>query len=318
MLEVGQGLTARFAADWQALAPPGPVGLAVSGGPDSLALMVLMQKVAPRNFAVATVDHGLRPDAADEARMVADVCKASGIAHHTLTLDLAKGSAVQERARAARYRALADWACENGLAAIVTGHHADDQAETMAMRLNRGSGLRGLAGMRPVSSVPGATALPLLRPLLSWRRSELEGVVQKAGMTSAEDPSNLDPTYERVRIRGVMTSSNVLDSGGFAASARHLAEADAAIEWATDRLWAEVEATAQGFTWNAAPDLPRVLALRILERIVSAFEKPPPRGTDLANWQATLNSGGVSTLAGIKGDARRGPWRFTRAPDRRT
>jgi len=154
--------------------------------------------------------------------------------------------------------------------------------------------------------------------LLSWRRSDLAGVVRSAGIAPAHDPSNLDPSYERVRIRGVMTSDNLFDSRGFAASARHLAEADVALEWAADRLWAKVEATHEGFTWNAHPGVPRVLALRILERIVCAFEKPAPRGSDLANWHATLSNSGVSTLAGIKGDARKGAWRFTRAPDRRT
>lgn len=318
MCEDGKGLIARFATDWQALAPVGPVGLAVSGGPDSLALLLLMHEVAPRNFRVATVDHGLRPESASEAQMVAELCAASGIAHRTLALDLAKGSGLQERARDARYRALAEWAKETCLAGIVTGHHADDQAETLAMRLNRGAGLRGLAGMRPVSSVPASTGLPLLRPLLSWRRSDLEAVVLDAGIAAAQDPSNVDPAYERVRIRGVMTSTDLFDPEGFAASARHLAEADTALDWSTDRLWAEVEVSNEGFTWNPAPDLPRVLGLRILERVTAAFGMPMPRGSELAYWLSTLSGGGVSTLAGIKGDARRGPWRFTRAPDRRT
>lgn len=318
MRKVGEDLTARFAADWQAIAPVGPVGLAVSGGPDSLALLVLMHEVAPRNFSVATVDHGLRLESADEARMVAGVCKGLNLSHRTLALGLAKGSAIQERARAARYAALAGWAQENGLAAIVTGHHADDQAETLAMRLNRGAGLRGLAGMRPVAVVPGTSDIPLLRPLLSWRRSELDDAVQQAGVSPAADPSNCDPAYERVRIRDAMTSSKVFDPGGFGASARHLAEADAALDWATDRLWPEVIASEQGFTWNPASDVPRVLALRVLERVIAGFGVPCPRGSDLANWLGTLSGGGVATLAGIKGDARKGAWRFTRAPAHRT
>ncbi|TXI08013.1 MAG: tRNA lysidine(34) synthetase TilS, partial [Novosphingobium sp.] len=197
---------ARFAAQWAAVAPHEPVGLAVSGGPDSLAMLLLFHEVAPRNFQVATVDHGLRAESADEAAMVAAICAERAIAHRTLALSLEKGNAVQERARAARYAALAQWARDQGLAAIVTAHHADDQAETMLMRLNRGVGLRGLAAMRPVAQVPGAPGLALLRPLLSWRRAELQAVVDVAGLAAADDPSIRDLGYLRVRVRDVRAS----------------------------------------------------------------------------------------------------------------
>lgn len=298
------------------MAPAGKVGLAVSGGPDSLALLLLFHEVAPRNFAVATVDHGLRPEAAAEAAMVAALCAARGIPHHTLTLALAKGSAVQQRARAARYAALGQWCADNHLAALVTAHHADDQAETIVMRLNRGAGLRGLAGMRPRAIVPGCADLPLLRPLLDWRRASLLAVVKAAGLTAADDPSNRDAAFERVRIRAALTSSDAFVPNGFAASATHLAEADHALEWAVDQLWHEVKGADEGFTWNPAPSLPAVIALRVLERILAAFGSGVPRGPDLARWLATLRSGGVATLGGIKADARRAPWRFTRAPRR--
>lgn len=324
MGEGGTGLTpditARFAASWQALAPPGKVGLAVSGGPDSLALLLLCHEVAPRNFHAATVDHGLRPESAAEAAMVAAACAARGIPHHTLTLSLAKGSAVQERARHARYAAMAGWARELGLAALVTAHHADDQAETMVMRLNRGAGLRGLAAIRPVSCVPdGVTPpLPLLHPLLTWRRHDLAKIVENAGLIAADDPSNRDPRYERVRIRDVMTSTDAFDINAFATSAAHLADADEALEWAAARLWAEVECQDEGFTWNAVPHAPRALVLRLLERVLDALGARPSRGPDLVRWHRTLAAGGVATLGGVKGDARRGPWRFTRAPERST
>lgn len=158
---------AAFAAEWQRLWPAAErTGLAVSGGPDSLALLLLAEAVLGADrFAVATVDHGLRAQSADEAAFVARLCAARGIAHHTLTLSLPSGPAVQERARDARYRALAGWCHEQGLAALVTAHHADDQAETLVMRMNRGAGLRGLAGIRSRAVVPG-DSLPLLRPLL--------------------------------------------------------------------------------------------------------------------------------------------------------
>lgn len=311
---------ARFAASWQPVAPAGTVGLAVSGGTDSLALLLLFAEVAPRDFRVVTVDHGLRPESADEAAMVAKLCAKRGIAHTTLALSLEKGSAVQERARNARYAAMVRWARDHGLAGIVTAHHADDQAETMLMRLNRGAGLRGIAGMRPVTALddPSGTPLILLRPLLVWRRAELVDIVESAGILAANDPSNHDCHYERVRIREAMTSTGAFESTGFAAAANHLADADAALDWATDQVWAQVICDTQGFTWNAPADVPSALVLRVLERILAGFEAPVPRGGELVRWQKTLRSSGVSTLGGVKGDARDGPWRFTRAPDRRT
>ncbi|MFN3554149.1 MAG: tRNA lysidine(34) synthetase TilS [Novosphingobium meiothermophilum] len=316
---------ARFAAQWQALAPEGPVGLAVSGGADSLALMLLMQEVAPRNFRVATVDHGLRPESAGEAAMVGAHCARLGIAHQTLKVSLTKGAAIQERARAARYGALGGWCEREGLAALVTAHHADDQAETMVMRLNRGAGLRGLAAMRAVAPVPGvgghrSIRLPLIRPLLSWRRAELAGLVQAAGLVAVDDPSNRDPRHERVRIRDAMTSAALFDCNGMAASAAHLADADAALEWMADRLWAEVAAetdAGQAIELACPVDLPTALCLRLLERVLARFGAPPPRGAELARWRTAMAAGGVATLGGVKGDARRGIWRFTRAPAHR-
>lgn len=324
---IGNGATclnpaavARFAASWNAITPPGKVGLAVSGGPDSLALLLLACEVAPRDFCAVTVDHGLRPESAGEAAMVAQLCAARGIAHTTLTLSLAKGSAVQERARHARYEAMGQWAHDLGLAALVTAHHADDQAETMVMRLNRGAGLRGLAAMRPLTTInhPQNATTILLRPLLQWRRADLVEVVESAGVIAANDPSNHDHHYERVRIRDAMTSAGVFDSKAFSTAAHHLAEADLALDWSAAQLWSQVTEDAEGFTWNAAPDLPKTLSLRVLERILGAFGAPPPRGQELVRWLETLRSGGVATLGGVKGDARNGPWRFTRAPARLT
>ncbi|MGV3511136.1 MAG: tRNA lysidine(34) synthetase TilS [Novosphingobium sp.] len=290
------------------------MGLAVSGGPDSLALLLLFHEVAPRNFSVATVDHGLRTESASEAAMVASVCASREIPHRTLTLSLEKGSGVQERARTARYAELAQWARAEGLAAIVTAHHADDQAETMVMRLNRGAGLRGLAAMRTVAQVPGAPDLMLIRPLLSWRRVELQAVVSAARIVAADDPSNRDIAYERVRIREALTSSNRFDAKGFATSAQHLAEADQALDWMVARLWSDVNQSVEALIWRAPADLPDALSLRVLERVLETLGTATPRGPDLVRWLTTLRSGGVATLAGVKGDARKGTWRFTLAP----
>ena len=301
---------ARFAADWGALWPAGDsVGLAVSGGPDSLAMLVLAHHAMPGQFEVATVDHGLRPQAADEAAMVARLCARLGIEHRTIKLDLVGGAAVQERARNARYAALAAWLRERNLAALVTGHHADDQAETLVMRFNRGAGVRGLAGMRPSATVPGDPGLPLLRPLLGWRRAELRAVVEQAGLTACDDPSNRDTRFERARIRAELAVAGWIDPAALAISAHHLAEADEAIEWAADGEMGKVE-------WSEAvcayaPAAPRAVRLRVLERIVAQISDASPRGRDFARWLDALESGGVATLGGVRGDGRRLPWHFT-------
>src|SRR5438270_2679511 len=187
-------LVERFSADLDALAAPnGRIGVAVSGGPDSLALLLLAAAARPGQVEAATIDHGFRAEAPDEAAFVAAVCDRLGVRHATLTARWSEipETAIQERARNKRYRLLGYWAEERGLDAIATAHHAEDQAETLLMRLARGSGVRGLAGMRPRSVSPGAH-VRLVRPLLGWRRSELEQVCSAAGLTPVADPSNLD------------------------------------------------------------------------------------------------------------------------------
>ncbi|HSJ79209.1 MAG TPA: tRNA lysidine(34) synthetase TilS [Erythrobacter sp.] len=166
-------LIARFAADLATIWPEdtrdGPLGLAVSGGADSLALLLLAHAALPGRIAVASIDHGLRPEAAGEVALVERIAGERGIPFTALTVTLAAGN-LQARAREARYRALADWAKKSGLGAVATAHHTDDQAETLLMRLNRGSGLGGLAGVR-ARSVIGDGELLLLRPLLGWRKA---------------------------------------------------------------------------------------------------------------------------------------------------
>ena len=142
-------LVERFGADLDALVPSGMrLGVAVSGGPDSLALLLLAAAARPTMVEAATVDHGLRAGSADEARMVAGICKQLGVPHRTLLADWpeAPTTNIQAAARAMRYRLLNEWAIDRGLPAVATAHHADDQAETLLMRLVRGAGVGGLGG----------------------------------------------------------------------------------------------------------------------------------------------------------------------------
>ena len=148
-------------------------------------MFLLAAGARPGSIEAATVDHALRPEAAAEAEMVARLCRKLDVSHSTLTVEwkTKPQSGLQERARAERYRMLGEWAHERGLSAIATAHHVEDQAETLLMRLNRGAGVRGLASIRTDTQFPvkGST-LRLIRPLLTWRRSELDGVCASAGV----------------------------------------------------------------------------------------------------------------------------------------
>lgn len=211
---------------------------------------------------------------------------------------------------------MAQWIRERGLAALATAHHADDQAETLIMRLNRGSGVRGLAGMRTVSKVPGSPELPLIRPLLHWRRAELAEVVALSGCAAADDPSNRNEIFERVRVRKALGQADWLDAIALARAADRLADADESLEWATDREWADaVVVTDRLITYR--PDAPRAIRLRVLERIIARIGQSEPRGSELSRWLNSVESGRTATLAGVKGASKAGIWHFSPVPSHR-
>lgn len=319
----GQTAVERFRRDLDSLVgPETPIGVAVSGGPDSLALLVLAVESRPLLVEAATVDHSLRPESRAEAEMVAALCERLGIPHRTLTADWQEkpATAVQERARAMRYRLLSGWARERGLGALVTAHHLDDQAETFVMRLARGAGVQGLAGMRRVSRTPGAP-VPLVRPLLGWRRSELEAVCAAAGIEPVHDPSNDDEAYERVRMRHALAQSEWLDPQAIAASAEYLAQSDSALGWAATREWNHAVMSQAGAVLYRPTDAPREIRRRIVRRAILALasegNKYELRGRELDQVIAALNSGRQATLRGVV-CAGGEQWRFSKAPARRT
>ncbi len=309
-------LTARFAADLAALwRGEGRLGLAVSGGPDSLALLLLAHAALPGRVAAATVDHGLRAESANEAAMVGQVCAAIGVPHQTLSVAVEPGN-IQSRARAARYAALAGWMQQQQLEALATAHHADDQAETLLARLGRGSGVAGLAGVRARGQVPG-TPLPLLRPLLGWRRDELGGVVAAAGLVAVADPSNADDRFDRARIRKAIAGADWLDVPALAQSAANLADADAALDWAAAREWREcVSKGPLGLTYR--PQAPRAVALRVLARIVTELDGQAPRGSAVARLFETLLARQPASIGNLVARAMPDGWSFSKAPKRRS
>ena len=312
----------RFRADLDALIRPGArFGVAVSGGPDSLALLLLAAAARPSEFEVATVDHGLRPEAKAEADMVAAICERLAVPHSTLAIewDLAPSTALQEQARHVRYGALAAWARERSLSAVLTAHHLDDQAETLLMRLNRGAGVGGLAGMRPAGIVQGAPDLPLLRPLLHWRRAELEQLCADAGIEPARDPSNSDERHERIRMRNALASAPWLDPEMLGRSAANLAAADEALAWAVDREWTEnVEVEEQRVVYRAstAPaEIVRRVTARAIAQLGSEGDPEDLRGRELDHLITSLQSGRTGTLRGVRCSGGL-DWVFARATPR--
>lgn len=309
-------LTARFSADLDRLVPGGDrLGLAVSGGPDSLALLLLAAAARPGLVEAATVDHGLRPESAGEAAMVADLCGRIGVPHAILPVALAAGN-LQAEARGARYAALAGWMEQRGLAALATAHHADDQAETLLMRLNRASGVAGLAGVRARGPVPG-TRLPLVRPLLEWRRAELARTVAEAGLSAVDDPSNAADRFDRVRLRKALATADWIDVPALARSAAHIGDADLAIEWAARREWQEAVTRApMGLTYR--PQAPRAIALRVMTRIITELDGPePPRGSAVGRVFDALVAGQAASIGNLVVRAGRDGWTFMKAPKRR-
>ena len=323
---------ARFAADLAALWPEDeregrPLGLAVSGGPDSLALLLLAAEALPGQIAVASIDHGLRPEAAGEVALVGRIAGERGIPFAALKVSLAPGN-LQAEARAARYAALSRWADEVGLGAIATAHHADDQAETLLMRLNRGSGLAGLAGVRPRGRIEGSETL-LLRPLLGWRKAELAAVVTEAGITPAEDPSNTNPAFDRARLRAALAQADWLDPVQIAASAAHLAEGWQALEWYAELDWHEMvmreegDRGAPGFSYCA--NVPRVIAIETILRIIRELGGHATRSEAARAWDRlwageNASLGGVLAVPGVEKVEKVGVtmrvWRFRPEPAR--
>ena len=310
-------LVKRFAADLDALVAPGEtIGVAVSGGPDSLALLLLAAAARPGKVAAATVDHALRPESRAEADMVAAVCKRLAVPHTILTVNWPRrpASNQQARAREARYRLLGDWALQQDLRAVATAHHLDDQAETLLMRLARGAGVGGLGATRV--SRPLVGGVRLVRPLLGWRKAELIALVAEAGLTPVDDPSNRDPRHDRVRMREWLRRADWADPERLAASAAWLNEADEALDWALAPI-AESRLARDGGALVVDPSgVPRELQRRLLLAAFAELGAARPRGPELARALDTLRRGGSATLAGLKleGGAK---WRLQPAPPRR-
>ena len=271
--------------------------LAVSGGPDSLALMWLAARWrraltrGPRLIAV-TVDHGLRPEAAREARDVKHLARTLDLPHRTMRWNGAKPkTGLPAAARMARYRLLAQAARANGATHILTAHTRDDQAETLLMRMLRGSGIAGLAAMARETEREG---LMLARPLLDISKSQLVATLGKAKIAFADDPTNRDRSFTRSRLRALMPA--LIEEGGdsrnLARLATRLARANAAIEVLADgaasylALSDTQDASRFGFDAAAFAGLPEEIRLRLLKRAIDQIGHEGP--AELGKLEALL------------------------------
>lgn len=304
------------------------LGVAVSGGADSLALMLLAHAALPGRVVAVTVDHALRPESAQEAAFVSGLCGALGIPHLTRRIEVADGN-LQHQARDARYRALYAAFLELGADTLATAHHADDQAETVLMRLNRGSGVSGLAGIRAhrvdIACEPLAEML-IVRPLLEWRKEELAQIVAEAGIEPVRDSSNEDEQFDRVRMRNVLRHADWLDPVAVARSARILQDAERIIADAvadTYRNFVFVDGSAVWFHKGHA----FLLEVEIVSRILEKEFGSKPRGSGVATMIEALRKDGVACLGGVmakrawhQSDPRTqvDAWKFEREPPRKS
>ncbi len=265
------------------------LALAVSGGPDSLALMLLAAewgRVSGTPLIVYSLDHGLRPEAADEVAMVLREAGRLGLAARGLRWQGDKPeTGVQAAARKARYRLMAQAMAADGVELLLTAHHLGDQAETVLMRLAHGSGIEGLRGMDAFATVEGCR---LFRPLLGVDPADLMEIVKAAGLTPAQDPSNRDRHYERVRWRQLTPALEELglDLRRLGTFAARMGEADSLIAAQAETAFAalvhvgpdgDAELPHAGFA-----ALPRIVAVRLLGRVlrlVGGERKPHALGS---------------------------------------
>ncbi|UGY05823.1 tRNA lysidine(34) synthetase TilS [Bradyrhizobium quebecense] len=313
--------------------------LAVSGGPDSVALMWLAARwrralaQGPRLVAV-TVDHGLRPEAAREARDVKRLARSLDLPHHTLRWSGHKPSTgVPAAAREARYGLLAQAAREHGATHILTAHTRDDQAETLLMRMLRGSGVAGLSAMARETERDGVM---LTRPLLDISKAQLVATLKKARIGFADDPTNRDPSFTRPRLRALMPllAEEGGDARNLARLAARIARANAALEVLVDGAERYLALKSEdhfdaGFDAALFAVMPDEIRLRLLKRAIdrTGHEGPAELGkveTLLAAVDEAVNqplrqreSKLKQTLAGAVISVASGRIRISPAPPRR-
>jgi tRNA(Ile)-lysidine synthase len=295
------------------------VAVAVSGGADSMALLHMAHEWAKkRNLTVTalTIDHQLRSRSAAEAKNVAAWCASRGIDHHALVWRGVKPKTdIQNKARVARRALLLGYCAEHGIGTLLMGHHADDQAETMLMRLMRGSGVTGLAAMRVVTTEKN---IRIVRPLLSVTRADLRAYCKQQRVPFTDDPSNTDDRFERARLRKILSALPDL-SVGATRVARRLARADDALDAMTQK-WLAVHKQKNTVDFAAFRTLEEEVRLRVLAHMIPGGALDALERLDAALMTTTSFKG--VTLGGVwvrpKVIKRKKNLVFQAAPARRT
>ncbi|WP_374642598.1 tRNA lysidine(34) synthetase TilS [Tabrizicola sp.] len=278
------------------------IGVALSGGGDSTALLHLCLAAGLRVEAV-TVDHRLRAESAAEAAAVAAACAALGLRHEVRVWDHgALAGNVMDAARRARMALIADWARARGIGCVALGHTRDDQAETLLMGLARAAGLPGLSGMRPGFALDG---LRFRRPLLAAGREELRDWLRGRGIPWLDDPSNEDARYQRVRARRALAALAPLGitAEGLATVAGNLARAQAALAQQVRAAGRHLREAAGAL--QVAPGFreePEEIRRQLLQAALCWLSGAdyPPRAADLARFLAAMHEGRDATLAGCR------------------
>ena len=297
---------------------PQKIGIAVSGGGDSMALLHLLARCAAQTghlIEAVTVDHGLRPEAADEAAMVGALCARRDIPHTTLkwTGWSSQGN-LSAAARDARYALMADWAKTRGIEGIVLGHTGDDVAETFLMRLGRKAGVDGLATMDVNFERNG---IRWARPLWQQSRSELRDYLRRHDVHWAEDPTNDDPSYSRTRARKALHTLAPLgiEAETLQAVSFNMAQARTALEHYT-RQEADLREVQQGgdIVLPLAPPLPMDIERRLLGKAIQWIGGIgyPPRADAIPHVEMRLPDARPHTVAGCVLSADNGAIRITR------
>jgi len=287
------------------------VAVGCSGGADSMALTLLLDAWARAKHGTLTaliVDHRLRPESAAEAEQVGAWLRARGIDHVILTRsDAPIDRNLQAAAREARYAQMSSWCRANGVLHLALAHHQEDQAETVLLRLGRGSGVDGLAAMAPVTET---SDVRLLRPLLDTPKQRLEATLAAAGQDHIEDPSNRNEAFARVRMRNAapLLEREGLTPARLAATARQMARARSALEDAAAQLLARGAALfPEGYAVvDIAPfcRAPAEIALRSLSRLLAtvAGSAYPPRFDRTERlWRAVCRDGDLATARTLGG-----------------
>jgi tRNA(Ile)-lysidine synthase len=286
--------------------PPSLMGVAVSGGSDSMAMLHLLHqfsKVHHIELYAVTLDHRLRAEAADEAAYVAEYCAELGIVHETLEWKGWDGRGnLQQAARDARYSKISEWALRHDIKTVAMGHTADDQAETVLMRLSRRSGVDGMTGMQSRALRHGVT---WVRPLLRTRRAALRAYLVKEQIVWHDDPSNEDQSYDRIKARKALELLAPLGINieGLTDVAAQMREARKALEWHSfiaAKEIATVKAGAIVLSERGMRVLPDEIQRRLLNKAicwVSGSEYGPRRDA-LANIMGALKNGMAGTADG--------------------